>query len=454
VLTLLSPPRNPPPRAHKFVSSLMAHFALLATASVLSRYVVSESDEIDWSRYHVERLRLHESIPIFFVPDSGRAAVTAAGSIAVRAAGRLGPTVLEPNYRPESKLPKSVPPLAHWSRLAPQEEPDARSNITAGRSEAPSPAPHFSAPPSLSVPNREEKAGTVNVVMPPAGPSPRHNVSIEGSSTLPIKTADSGPARAASFEISAGQPVNILALSEDRSHQPYVEVDRGLQNVSGLGPGEPRGTGRRESVPTGGDIMARPGTPASAARSNEFLKEPAGALESARPPASGLSFRAPAPSDLKRVNHPANGSYDVVVTQAATVHESTARGSDATGTVYTVYLAVGDAKEWLLEFHGVALPRPPQNSVHVMIVDEDSITPPYPISTVIPDKLLADLPGEVVLHGSITAEGRLRNFRVTGAESLASQLILQLLEEWRFRPAMQNLKPVDVDVRMVVPGRS
>jgi hypothetical protein len=432
------------------------HVALLSTAVALSRFVISQTDELDWSRFRVEPLRLHESTPIFFVPDSDRAPVRAALSLAPHGAGKSGPTVLEPNYRPEAKLPKSVPPLAHWSRMAPPEwpKPAASSIITPGRAEAPSPEPQLTAPPSLSVPTREVTAGAVNNSATAASAAPRTEVPVANTSTMPIKTADSGPARAASFDLSAGQPVNVLALSEDRSRQRFVEIERGLQNVSGSGAAEGGGTSRGEVVRADGNSTTRAGIPASTAQTDSRFASSNPDLELVKPSSSGVRSRALAQSELKRVNHPANGSYDVVVTQAASVHDSAARGSSATGTVYTVYLAVGDDKEWVLEFRGAASPRQPQSTLQIMVGDDSSITPPYPILTVIPDKLPAALGTKLVLDGSITAAGRLRNVQLAGPASVLSERILELLEEWRFRPALQNGLAVEVDVRLIVPPRS
>jgi hypothetical protein len=255
--------------------------------------------------------------------------------------------------------------------------------------------------------------------------------------------------------MSAGQPVNVLALAENRSREQYVEIERGLQNVSGPGELRREGGSLGDNIRDDGTRTVRTGISGSAASSGRSFEDLPRGPEIAKLPASGLTLRALPESDLKRIVHPVNGSYDVVVAQAATVHDSAARTSAAgAGTVYTVYLPVGDDKEWLLEFCSIASTRPPQSSIQVSIGDEDSIAPPYPISTVIPAKLLATFPGKLVLQGSITAAGRLRNFRAAGPASVNSQLILQLLEEWRFRPAMQNRIPVEVDVRLIVPPRS
>src|SRR5207244_2170300 len=55
--------------------------------------------------------------------------------------------------------------------------------------------------------------------------------------------------------------------------------------------------------------------------------------------------------DVTRIQHPTNGSFDVVIKQSATRDDLPDVGGLLTGTpVYTVYLHVGDHKEWLLEY--------------------------------------------------------------------------------------------------------
>jgi hypothetical protein len=127
--------------------------------------------------------------------------------------------------------------------------------------------------------------------------------------------------------------------------------------------------------------------------------------------------------------------------------------NSAGGPVYTVYLPVGDEKEWLLEFCGAAAPRVPQSAYQITVGDESPIAAPYPISTVIPTKLLATLTSKLVLRGSITSTGRLSNFQLNGPASAVGDAILKLLEEWLFRPARRDTTPIDVEVLLIIPPR-
>ena len=445
---LLSDVETAPVRFSKFAGSFLAHVVLLVAIGAFSRYAASEADDIDWSRFHAEPLRLHESIPVFFAPAAEKASMVGGGATVANAAGTSGPTVLEPEYLREAKLPATVPPLAHWSRIAPADapKPTPRQIITPGRVEAESSGLRTTANPSLSVPNRETAAGDQNISLQSANTPNSAAVTFANSSTTPIQALNSLPAAVASFDISTGQPVNVLALSENRTVQPYVEIPRGLQNVAGGGReySAAGGNSRSDASRLGRSGTAGPPTPAPDSADSAVGPEAPKAFPSA------AGDRALPESELKRVNHPRNGSYDVVVAQSVTLHNSPALSSNS-GPVYTVYLPVGDEKEWLLEFCGAAAPSVPQSAYHVTVGDEDSIVPPYPISTVIPTKLLSTRSTGLVINGLLTSAGRLINFRLQGPVSAAGETILKLLEEWIFRPATRNRTNIDVDVLLIIP---
>jgi hypothetical protein len=123
--------------------------------------------------------------------------------------------------------------------------------------------------------------------------------------------------------------------------------------------------------------------------------------------------------------------------------------------VYTVYLQVGDQKEWLLEY---CLPRAgsPQSGQYQINVDDGApITPPYPISTTIPSSIMGQaITQHIVFHGILTASGSLQSMTVPGTNDPMAVQILALLSEWQFRPAFRNKTPINVEVLLVIPARS
>jgi hypothetical protein len=127
------------------------------------------------------------------------------------------------------------------------------------------------------------------------------------------------------------------------------------------------------------------------------------------------------------------------------------RGLLTGSPVYTVYLQVGDRKEWLLEFCVPSGEISRGNPYQVFVGDAAPLSPPYPISTVIPNNIIGRRrPKATILHGYLTAEGHFRNLEGRGAvDPLVSELV-PLLSQWQFRPASRNKTPTEVEIVLVV----
>jgi hypothetical protein len=156
-----------------------------------------------------------------------------------------------------------------------------------------------------------------------------------------------------------------------------------------------------------------------------------------------------------RVAHPVNGNFDVVILQSVSRDDLPDVGGTLSGNpVYTVYLKVGDEREWLLEYcipSNVTRTSPYQ----VNIDDSGAVSAPYPVTTVIP-KNVVELPHpkHIVLHGLLSAAGVFREITGPDAESPLVREVLPLLREWQFRPALRDRVPVEVEVLLIIPARS
>ena len=130
------------------------------------------------------------------------------------------------------------------------------------------------------------------------------------------------------------------------------------------------------------------------------------------------------------------------------------RGILSGSPVYTVYLSVGDKKEWLLEYAVPVRRNAASNSYQVVIEDPGSVTPPYPISTFMPNSFLSlQMAKPVVLHGLLTVAGSLQGIKADEGNPVIGQLVV-LLNQWQFRPALRNKKPIEVEILLVVPPRA
>jgi hypothetical protein len=151
--------------------------------------------------------------------------------------------------------------------------------------------------------------------------------------------------------------------------------------------------------------------------------------------------------------HPPNGNFDVVVTQSAVGGDLPGIPTRLSGSpVYTVYLRVGDVKEWVLAF---CLPaaKPTQNSRYeVYIEDSAPLSAPYPIRTTIPQAMIGQpRSAALVFRGTLTAEGAFRNLEPSEPGSTSSR-IAAALAEWQFRPARKNNSATEIQVALIIPA--
>jgi len=157
-----------------------------------------------------------------------------------------------------------------------------------------------------------------------------------------------------------------------------------------------------------------------------------------------------------RTTHPSNGNFDVVILQSVTRDDLPDVGGMLSGNpVYTVYLSVGDAREWLLEYCIPASVNSPAGSYRVNIDDPGGVSAPYPLSTVIPRKVFElPHPRNTVLHGRLSTAGILRDVKAPNMENALVREVLPLLSQWQFRPALRDKVPVEVEVLLIIPPQT
>jgi hypothetical protein len=517
------------PKFPALLGSLAVHIVVLALIVAGSRYLSwYREDDVDWSRYRVEPLRLHTAEPIFFnASASGNPPEVAArpdrpvksaikatahpahsavpGGLQLpssRASVKDSPIILQPEPLPQTtRPPTALPPLAFWARQAPDlPKPRPREVAVPGRTEAPSPAPKPVGPPVLAVPNREAAVADVNIAMPPTPAQAPPALPVPNTATVPVRLPGVTEPRTASFESLPGDPVNIIALATERSPARNVEIPRGLQNIPASAAGDgatPRTDNDRSPGP------AVDGSPQSAAQPagasvppKTTSTQPAGASvppqttstrssgasvppqtasthpsgvsvppQTASTQPSGVSIppqtvstpphEASTPGVI-RIQHPANGSFDVVIMQSAVRDDLPDLAGMLTGNpVYTVYLNVGDQKDWLLEYCVPARENKQASPYEITVGDEGSVTPPYPISTLIPDSIRSQQTAKpIVLRGLLTAAGNLQVAKASDTgNSLIGQLVA-LVRQWQFRPALRNSKAIEVEVLLVIPSHA
>ena len=148
-----------------------------------------------------------------------------------------------------------------------------------------------------------------------------------------------------------------------------------------------------------------------------------------------------------------NGSFDVVVMQSAGREDALDLGGMLTGNpIYTVYLNVGDQKEWLMQYCVPGRAEKQSSSYQINVDDAGTVTPPYPISTVIPDGARGwPAVPRIVVRGLLTAAGNLQITTPRNAANASVNQLVALVSQWVFRPALRNNKAVEVEFVLVIP---
>lgn len=492
------------PRPLALLGSVGVHLTVIALLHLVSGYLSwLHEDDVDWSRYRVEPLRLHLSEPVYFNRPSPAAPRTAQAipkrqAMSTAAAppprrpfvppqlelpaphelAKQAPIILQPDFRPElTTVPDALPQLRLWARqdLELPHPPSTRNVLVPGRTESPAPPPKLAAPPVAVVPNREAIVSDVNVSVSSSSATP--SLPVSNSTTMPVRLRNVQGADAAAFELSAGQPANVITLAAQRPDSGDIEIAKGLRNIPRSSTTDPAGlvkeTGRMTaSSPTengnrpiqSSDSKGATSTAiiqsAESGRGKALAQNPrtAAEAESGAIPreSAGAVVRLPDPPELIRIQHQLSGSFDVVVMQSATPDDFFDLGSGLTGNpVFTVYLRVGDRKEWLLEYCLPGRQSKQESSYQVDLDDVDTIVAPYPTSTAIPKALLnQQIPRHLVFHGFLTTDGRVHDVKGPDTNNAVIIQMLEALKDWHFRPALRNKQAVDVEFLLVIPARS
>ena len=115
----------------------------------------------------------------------------------------------------------------------------------------------------------------------------------------------------------------------------------------------------------------------------------------------------------------------------------------------TVYLHVGLAKSWILQF---ALPR----LADAASVAGGRVEAPWPFEIVRPNLQADNLDSEaLILHGLVNKDGRFEKLEVVyPPEFPQSRMVVNVIDQWQFRPAEQNGQYIPVEILLIIPGQT
>jgi hypothetical protein len=145
---------------------------------------------------------------------------------------------------------------------------------------------------------------------------------------------------------------------------------------------------------------------------------------------------------------PKDGKFGVVVVGSSMAEEYPETvGLWGGRMAYTVYLHVGLAKNWILQY---SLPAAADNG------SAARIDPPWPYDMERPKLAPGDLNGDAIMvHGLVNASGRFEKIAIVfPADFGQARFVLAALEKWHFRAAMRNGILTTVEVLLIIPAEA
>jgi hypothetical protein len=313
--------------------------------------------------------------------------------------------------------------------------------------------------PSLSRPNHELLAADVALTSTPV---PAETIPLVAGTTSLLMAPRQAPSQipqSTSTPSAQPTPATVLAVSDmllanGDAVLPPANQAAAPSSSYAFAPGHPEGA----SATGEGTIVAQrsgseSGVSSGGHRSqNETATGPGGENGASAGSNSG-SNTAAAPglasnngSSVDRITRPREGHFGVVVVGDSVAEEyPEAAGIWADRLAYTVYLHVGAAKSWVLQY---CLPRTAQAAGNTFRPDA-----PWPYLIVTPHLSPGDYDADALLvHGFIDAAGHFEQLAIVFPTQFAqSKFVLGALQQWQFRPASQNGKSAAVEVLLIIP---
>jgi hypothetical protein len=364
-------------------------------------------------RYAVRLMELHMPTPQLPRLESADAYLAPLAVSALRLATQPGTapsTLLQRNVPPKLLLPKEVS-LPSVIMRSPEE--------TTLRFIVPAPHQENAAPnvrPTMELPNDEVNLAEIKIASTASG--------VETLKVLPSTTSPVAGRKPQAVEKlpetgsnSTGQPTpaTLLSLSDVRMMEGTVALP--FANQIGSAPG-PQGSLRDSAV-------ADHGHSAGSSDSNSD---------------NALS--------TKRITPPKTGKFGMVVVGASLEEDYPEIAGVWNGRLaYTVYLHVGQAKNWILQY---SLPLTSESTATGSAAHLEA---PWPTDMLVPkfgpDSINADA---VLAHGFLNQRGRFENLAIVFPPQLTlARFVLDTLAQWQFRPAQQNGRAVPVEVLLIIP---
>lgn len=449
LVSLFEEPRSSSRGVSAFLVSSVAHGIGLGLLSYGLVHGPRIEDPIVTERYSVRHLELHTP------PSSSQDVAEVSGGSATKInaqeesspdghesfqlqlpAGATGQqTLVQPNFHVHAALALKtpVPTVMIWTP-----ELASTRQIVAPSPEKPSAS---ASKPSLDAPNEELNLGDLSVASTKAD---SRTTAISPGTTSPVSmhTADILQMAPVTTSVSTSQPTPtaVLSLSDVRMKDgavilpPVNEFKSDAAKTSrASGPGQHRATDDDAKTLLAAAKLNPPRTGQGSTRN-----APSATPATAEPDTDGVTHIALSPS----------GHFGVVVV-GDSLSEEYPEMLPIWGNriAYTAYLHVGLSKNWILEYTQTKS-ADAQSAGTVARLEA-----PWPYDIFRPNLVSRDLNADALMvHGMVNESGHFESLAIAfPAQYARTAFVLHALQQWQFRPARQNGKPVPVEILLIIP---
>lgn len=464
-ITLFAPPPAPMRwRISAFVVSPLLHLIAFILIIVISVKQAPPRNQLALSRTYVVRLLNLHTIqpPRRSVKDNTpRPAEHATRHLASQGGIPEPPSILEDQPHSRITLIQPDAPTVQLIHDIPLPNvmiwtPGVQKNIN------PPPLPPTPVPlvhPSIELPNTEQAVADLNITATPfqtSAPMPLP------STVAPVALHGQAPAgqlpQTAAPAAGIASGARVLSLSDLQMPEGTVVIPLANQAADGSASGvllhgiplgtAPAGNGNTSTDKKGASSKKGQGDAgnevADAGGTGAHNGTDDGSQQGAV--ASGDGSGIPSTPSTTRITPSKNGRFEVVVVGTAVADEYPEAAKVWSGRMaYTVYLHVGVAKNWILQY---SLPATDQASV---AGDAPRLSAPWPYVILRPNLVTPNTDG-ILVHGLLNAAGRLEKLALVFPNEFAdTKFILDSLRQWDFRPAMKNGQAAAVEVLLIIP---
>jgi len=149
-----------------------------------------------------------------------------------------------------------------------------------------------------------------------------------------------------------------------------------------------------------------------------------------------------------RISLPKNGQFGVVVV-GASLGDQYPEATELWGgrMPYTVYVHVGLAKSWILQY------SLPDSANSATVGRPAHLDAPWPYDIERPNIAPEDInSGALMVHGYVNKEGHFETLAVVSPQQFPQEkFLLDTLRHWQFRPAEENGHDTDVEILLIIP---